>query len=169
LGFDGRRDPGVGPHSAPPVIRTINHEIEITAMSVKPTEAEVVEFLKDLLSYSDSQLSGSPKSRKALVTGRARYMSKAKELLTRLEPQTFKTDLERSVESLDLPVRAKNMLVTEGLSCVGDLLKCTGRDILKLPGCGRSSFKAIEAVLAEYGGLKDYVPTWHKEHLEPGK
>jgi DNA-directed RNA polymerase subunit alpha len=138
-------------------------------MSVKPTEAELIEFLKDLLSHSDSKLSINPKSPKAIVAGRARYMIKAKELLTRLEPQTFKTDFERSVADLDLPVRLSNMLVNEGILTVGDLVKCTDSDLIRLPGCGLNSMKVLKTALAEYGGLTEYVPTWHKEHLEPGR
>lgn len=127
-------------------------------MSAKPTEVELVDFLKDLLSYSDAQLSQSHKDPLKVRAGRARCMIKAKELLTRLEPQVFRTDFDRSVQNLDLPVRLSNMLVNEGILTVDDVLKCSQVDLLKLPGCGRHSMKALNTALAEYGGLKEYVP-----------
>lgn len=122
----------------------------------KPTEAEFVEFLKDLLSYSDAQFSHSHKDPLKVRAGRARCMIKAKELLSRLEPQAYRTDVERSITTLDLPVRVSNMLVGAGLLTVAHVLKCSKHELAKLPGCGRNSLNALVMALAEYGKLDEY-------------
>jgi DNA-directed RNA polymerase alpha subunit len=122
----------------------------------KPTEAEFVAFLKDLLSHSEAQVSRSPQDAFKVKEGRARCMSKAKELLFRLEPQAYKTDVERSITCLDLPVRMSNVLVNAGILTVADVLKCSKHELSKLPGCGRNSLNALVTALAEYGELDEY-------------
>ena len=127
-------------------------------MTSKPTDLEMKDFLKELLSYSEAGLAKNPKNPADVRAGRARCMIAAKNLLLRLEPAVYKSDFDRSVDTLDLPVRLSNTLLKENILTVGDLIKCDEINLMKLPGFGGNSLKYVRAAVAEYGGLKEYVP-----------
>jgi DNA-directed RNA polymerase alpha subunit len=144
-----------------------NHISTGVNLSNKPTDAEMKDFLKELLSYSQAGLSDNPKDPAQVRAGLARCMNEAKKLLLRLAPATYKSDFDRSVVSLDLPVRLSNTLVKENILTVGDLIKLNEIDLLKLPGFGRNSLIFVRVAVAEYGGLKEYVPRSQRDGGEP--
>ena len=59
--------------------------------------------------------------------------------------------LARPVAELDLSVRASNCLEAESIQSIGDLVKMTEADLLKIKNFGRTSLKEVEARLGEIG------------------
>lgn len=55
----------------------------------------------------------------------------------------------RSVEDLNLPVRAANCLRAAEIFLIGDLVKCTESDLQKLPNFGRKTMQDIDDALAK--------------------
>lgn len=63
-----------------------------------------------------------------------------------------KEDLQLAkIESLDLTVRAYNVLARQGIRTIDDLLKLTVEDLFRLRNCGRRTVKEIQEKLAEHG------------------
>lgn len=52
----------------------------------------------------------------------------------------------------DLPIthRVYNCLTVEGIRTIGDLVKCTENDLLRLPNFGRKSLRELKETLAEH-------------------
>jgi predicted DNA-binding transcriptional regulator AlpA len=61
----------------------------------------------------------------------------------------FNGVLHRRIDELDLSVRASNALHIEKIIVVGDLVKRTQKDLLKIPNFGRVSLAEVEAALAK--------------------
>jgi len=59
--------------------------------------------------------------------------------------------LSKSVDMLDLSVRAKNCLDSENLQCLRDLVLMTELDILKVRNFGKTSLKEVKTKLASLG------------------
>lgn len=59
--------------------------------------------------------------------------------------------LSRSVEELQISVRATNSLKNENIRTIGELVQRTRGDLLRTPNLGRKSLAEIEAVLRELG------------------
>lgn len=65
-----------------------------------------------------------------------------------------------SVNSLELSIRSQNVLKTKGISTVGQLVKLTKNDLLRIKNCGRRSAREIENQLNEIGlqlGMPDEI------------
>ena len=56
-----------------------------------------------------------------------------------------------SIDQLELTVRANNVLITEGIYEVSDLLSRTANELLKLPNCGKVTVNEIKTALAGFG------------------
>lgn len=59
--------------------------------------------------------------------------------------------LDETIDDLELSVRASNILDSAGIKMVGDLVKLSERDLLRLRHCGRTSLREIVAALASRG------------------
>lgn len=59
--------------------------------------------------------------------------------------------LSSSIDDLAITNRTRNCLVAENIYYVGDLIKCTENDLLRLPNFGRKSLKELKEILAEVG------------------
>lgn len=74
--------------------------------------------------------------------------------------------LMRSVDDLELTVRAANCLKAENIYYIGDLVLRTENDLLKTPNLGKKSLTEIKAVLAMRGlSLGMVVDSWPPEEL----
>lgn len=60
-------------------------------------------------------------------------------------------DLTTKLLDLDLTVRTSNCFVAENIKTLGDLVKCTYHDLLKMPNFGRKSLKEVRDMLKERG------------------
>lgn len=72
--------------------------------------------------------------------------------------------LTRSIDELDLPVRASNCLKAENIRLVGDLIQFTETELLRTPNLGRRSLNDIKDVLCTMGlmlgtSLQDWPPS----------
>lgn len=77
--------------------------------------------------------------------------------------------LLRSVDDLELTVRAANCLKAESIYYIGDLVQRSENDLLKTPNLGRKSLLEIKSVLAQKGlSLGMHIEEWPPENL-PGK
>jgi len=56
-----------------------------------------------------------------------------------------------SVNDLKISPRAWNILKSREISTVGELIKLSKADLLKMPNCGRASVREIEIVLISHG------------------
>ncbi len=65
--------------------------------------------------------------------------------------QSFNEHLLRSVDELDLSVRAENCLQAANIKYIGDLVQKTEAEMLKTKNFGRKSLKEIKELLAEMG------------------
>jgi DNA-directed RNA polymerase subunit alpha len=57
----------------------------------------------------------------------------------------------RHVDELELTVRPANCLKSEGIKTIGDLLKHTEHDLMKIPGLGRAGLSEIRMTLGNRG------------------
>jgi DNA-directed RNA polymerase subunit alpha len=74
--------------------------------------------------------------------------------------------LMRSVDDLELTVRAANCLKAENIYYIGDLVLRTENDLLKTPNLGKKSLTEIKAVLAMRGlSLGMVIDSWPPEEL----
>jgi DNA-directed RNA polymerase subunit alpha len=64
---------------------------------------------------------------------------------------SFNDNLLRSVDELDLSVRAENCLQAANIKYIGDLVQKTEGEMLKTKNFGRKSLKEIKELLAEMG------------------
>lgn len=75
-------------------------------------------------------------------------------------------DLVKGVEELNLSYRALNCLNKSSILKVGDLVKLTEGNLLKLKSLGKNSLDEIKFALAEIGlHLGMYVPDWPPENM----
>ncbi len=75
--------------------------------------------------------------------------------------------LLKSVDDLELTVRAANCLKAENIYYIGDLIMRTENDLLKTPNLGKKSLNEIKSVLTSYGlslGMK--IENWPPAGLE---
>jgi DNA-directed RNA polymerase subunit alpha len=83
------------------------------------------------------------------------------------EDEEFNENLLRSVDELELSVRAANCLQAANIRYIGDLVQKTEQDMLKTKNFGRKSLKEIKDILAEMGltlGMK--LDNWPPKELE---
>jgi DNA-directed RNA polymerase subunit alpha len=76
-------------------------------------------------------------------------------------------NLLRSVDELDLSVRAENCLQAANIKYIGDLVQKTESEMLKTKNFGRKSLKEIKELLAEMGlslGMK--LDNWPPRELK---
>ena len=79
----------------------------------------------------------------------------------------FNENLLRSVDELDLSVRAENCLQAANIKFIGDLVQKSEAEMLKTKNFGRKSLKEIKEVLAEMGlslGMK--LDNWPPKELK---
>jgi len=75
--------------------------------------------------------------------------------------------LMRSVDDLELTVRAANCLKAENIYYIGDLVQRTENDLLKTPNLGKKSLTEIKAVLSSRGlSLGISLPSWPPAELD---
>jgi len=92
------------------------------------------------------------------------------EFTLREEPQPeskFNDNLLRSVDELDLSVRAENCLQAANIKYIGDLVQKSEAEMLKTKNFGRKSLKEIKELLAEMGlalGMK--LDNWPPRELK---
>ncbi len=88
------------------------------------------------------------------------------------EPQ-LNENIFKSVEELELPVRASNCLKNANIKWIGELVQKEEHEMLTYKNFGRKSLNDIKAVLAEMGlslGMK--IPSWEEQlakHLSEKK
>jgi DNA-directed RNA polymerase subunit alpha len=73
----------------------------------------------------------------------------------------------RSVDELDLSVRAENCLQAANIKYIGDLVQKSEGEMLKTKNFGRKSLKEIKELLAEMGltlGMK--LDSWPPKELK---
>lgn len=74
--------------------------------------------------------------------------------------------LLRSVDDLELTVRAANCLKAESIYYIGDLVQRSENDLLKTPNLGRKSLLEIKSILAQKGlSLGMHIEGWPPENL----
>ncbi|WP_304986008.1 DNA-directed RNA polymerase subunit alpha [Coxiella-like endosymbiont] len=74
--------------------------------------------------------------------------------------------LLRSVDDLELTVRAANCLKAESIYYIGDLVQRSENDLLKTPNLGRKSLLEIKSVLVQKGlSLGMHIEGWPPESL----
>lgn len=81
--------------------------------------------------------------------------------------QQFNENLLRSVDELDLSVRAENCLQSANIKYIGDLVQKTEAEMLKTKNFGRKSLKEIKELLSEMGlalGMK--LDNWPPKDLK---
>ena len=72
--------------------------------------------------------------------------------------------LERSIDDLDLSVRATNCLKAENISRIGDLVQSNEKALLRFPNLGQKSLTEIkEALAAKNLSLDMKIPGWRIE------
>ena len=59
--------------------------------------------------------------------------------------------LSKPIEDLDLSVRARNCLDAENLASVGELVRRTEADLLRIKNFGKTSLKEIKKKLTDLG------------------
>ena len=67
------------------------------------------------------------------------------------EPPTFNENLYRSVNELELSVRAANCLRNATIRYIGELVQKTEQEMLKTKNFGRKSLNEIKEILTEMG------------------
>lgn len=86
-----------------------------------------------------------------------------KEIQVTSEPQ-LNENIFKSVEELELPVRASNCLKNANIKWIGELVQKEEHEMLTYKNFGRKSLNDIKAVLAEMGltlGMK--IPNWEEQ------
>ena len=81
--------------------------------------------------------------------------------------EQFNENLLRSVDELDLSVRAENCLQAANIKYIGDLVQKSEGEMLKTKNFGRKSLKEIKELLAEMGltlGMK--LESWPPKELK---
>jgi DNA-directed RNA polymerase subunit alpha len=79
----------------------------------------------------------------------------------------FNDNLLRSVDELDLSVRAENCLQAANIKYIGDLVQKSEAEMLKTKNFGRKSLKEIKEVLAEMGlSLGMRLDNWPPKELK---
>lgn len=74
--------------------------------------------------------------------------------------------LLRSVDDLELTVRAANCLKAESIYYIGDLVRRSENDLLKTPNLGRKSLLEIKSILAQKGlSLGMHIEEWPPENF----
>lgn len=87
----------------------------------------------------------------------------AKEGLQAIDPI-----LTRSVDDLELTVRAANCLKAEDIYYIGDLVQRSESDLLKTPNLGKKSMNEIKSVLVQHGlSLGMTIKNWPPADLPP--
>lgn len=79
----------------------------------------------------------------------------------------YNDNLLRSVDELDLSVRAENCLQSANIKYIGDLVQKTESEMLKTKNFGRKSLKEIKELLSEMGlGLGMKLDAWPPKELK---
>jgi hypothetical protein len=79
----------------------------------------------------------------------------------------FDPILLKKVDTLELGVRAANCFKNDGIVYVGDLVKKTEQEMMRMPNFGRSSVQEVQGLLASMGlHLGMDVPSWPPENIE---
>jgi len=95
-----------------------------------------------------------------------------KEVISPTEAQ-INENIFKSVDELELPVRASNCLRNADIQWIGELVQKTEAEMLTYKNFGRKSLNDIKGVLAEMGlslGMK--IPNWQElfaKHMEESK
>lgn len=71
--------------------------------------------------------------------------------LVRLNYGSFRINLSKSIDELELSIRSVNCLRSANIKTVADLVQRTEQDLLKIKNFGRKSLNEIEDILAEMG------------------
>ncbi|MEK7846889.1 MAG: DNA-directed RNA polymerase subunit alpha C-terminal domain-containing protein, partial [Nitrospinota bacterium] len=79
--------------------------------------------------------------------------------------QKIITNLKRSVDELELSVRAYNCLKNENIKIIADLVQKTDQEMLKTRNFGRKSLNEIKEILTEMGLILGMSIDEYKEEL----
>lgn len=83
------------------------------------------------------------------------------------KPDAIDPALMRTVDDLELTVRAANCLKAENICYIGDLVQRAESDLLKTPNLGKKSLNEIKSVLQSRGlSLGMAIPGWPPAELE---
>jgi DNA-directed RNA polymerase subunit alpha len=84
----------------------------------------------------------------------------------RVSEDKFNDNLLRSVDELDLSVRAENCLQAANIKYIGDLVQRSEMEMLKTKNFGRKSLKEIKELLSEMGlGLGMKLDNWPPKEI----
>ena len=67
------------------------------------------------------------------------------------EEEDRERKLEMTIEDLDLSVRSYNCLKRAGINTVGELVRKTEEEMMKVRNLGKKSFEEVEQKLSELG------------------
>jgi len=82
------------------------------------------------------------------------------------EHRRIRETLKRSIDELEISVRASNCLKNENIKTIGDLVKKNGKELLTYENFGRKSLKELEKNLAKVGlHLEMNVDKYLKEDI----
>ncbi len=82
------------------------------------------------------------------------------------EHRRIRETLKRSIDELEISVRASNCLKNENIKTIGDLVKKNGKELLTYENFGRKSLKELEKNLAKVGlHLEMKVDKYLKEDI----
>lgn len=82
------------------------------------------------------------------------------------EHRRIREILKRSIDELEISVRASNCLKNENIQTIGDLVKKSGKELLTYENFGRKSLKELEKNLSKEGlHLEMDVDTYLKEDI----
>lgn len=70
---------------------------------------------------------------------------------TLAKEQELEKKLELSTAEMGLPVRTTNCLDEQGISTVGDLLRCSREDLLAVPNFGEKTLEEVYKALEKLG------------------
>lgn len=83
------------------------------------------------------------------------------------DEEVIDPSLMKTIDDLELTVRAANCLKAENIYYIGDLVQRTENDLLKTPNLGKKSLLEIKNILAQKGlSLGMVVKGWPPAHLQ---
>jgi hypothetical protein len=129
--------------------------LQLSASTTKVLKAEYIRFVGDLVQFTEQTLKDAEISDACI--------SEIKDALAALDlglkiPEPVCASLAndptietKSVNELELSVRSANVLQNAGISTIGELIRLSEPDLLKMQNTGRKSVNEIKDVLEELG------------------
>jgi len=121
--------------------------LEVWTNGVITPEMSLVEAARILRKHFNPFIYyGEPGEPAVIEPGEAVEAAAEKEYVSELERK-----LAMTVESLDLSVRASNCLASQKISTIGDLVKMSDDELLKVRSFGKTSLREVKRKLADLG------------------